>query len=285
MNLLISTAAFSSMPGYAAARHLSNLGFGGVELSGGQFSSSAKEDLFKLELQVPVFLHNYFPPPQKSFVFNLSSSNKEVLNLSRKHVERALAISEKIGANTFSFHSGFLFDPMPSQLGKRISKSQLIEREMALETFIENVQILSKTANNRGIKLLIENNVLSKENLDEFGTNPFLLVEEDEIQFVLDELAGDAELLLDVAHLKVSGTSLGFDYSECHKNLSQRVAGYHLSENDGQKDSHDAFGKDSWFWIDLNKNANYFSIEVHSTNTDILKEQEALARQQIETIL
>ena len=56
-----------------------------------------------------------------------------------------------------------------------------------------------------------------------------------------------------------------------------RIGGYHLSENDGLKDSNEPFDNNSWFWKYINKKVNYFTLEVYNTEPSELKKLAELA--------
>jgi hypothetical protein len=77
----------------------------------------------------------------------------------------------------YSFHAGFLCDINPQDLGKRIKKKKLNPREICKKLFIDRVSYIAKKANKLGIKIMIENNVITKGNIKEFGENPFLMSE------------------------------------------------------------------------------------------------------------
>ena len=47
-------------------------------------------------------------------------------------------------------------------------------------TFYKRVNKIAKVAKKLGIKLMIENNVITKRNLKEFGDNPFLMADPNE---------------------------------------------------------------------------------------------------------
>ena len=49
-------------------------------------------------------------------------------------------------------------------------------------------------------------------------------------------------------------------FAECN----YRTFGYHLSDNDGKKDSNKPFNKNSWFWKYIDKKKKYVSIEVYN---------------------
>ena len=69
--------------------------------------------------------------------------------------------------------------------------------------FIENVNKLAKIAEEKGIKLLIENNVISAGNYAEFKEDPFLMTKSDECIQVMKSVPNNVKMLVDLAHLKV----------------------------------------------------------------------------------
>ena len=101
-------------------------------------------------------------------MLNLTSNNKEIGELTFKHLKSSIKLSAEINSKFYSFHSGFLIDPKVDELGKRISKRNVQNREEAMEIFLE-VNDLAEYANNFGIEILIENNVISANNYREFG--------------------------------------------------------------------------------------------------------------------
>ena len=82
-----------------------------------------------------------------------------------------------------------------------------------------------------------------------------------ETKKILDLLPDNVGMLLDVAHLKVSAKTLGFKRSEMFSS-AKKIFGYHLSENNGNRDSNEAFNKNSWFG-NLYQKSEYVSIEVY----------------------
>ena len=113
--------------------------------------------------------------------------------------------------------------------------------------------------------------MITKENLNRFGENPFLLTSPNEILKFLKNFHNNVGLLLDVGHLKVSSKTLGFDLVNAHENLKPFIEGYHLSDNDGKKDSNNEFSENSWFFKKLKLDAKYISIEVYTKNLKNLK--------------
>jgi sugar phosphate isomerase/epimerase len=261
MNIYISTGGFSRQSADLTVNDFERNGIKNIELSGGSY----KKNLFnilknkKLNFQI----HNYFPPPKIPFVLNIASTNKKIYQNSLKLILRAINFSHKLGSSYYSFHAGFLCDINPQDLGNRIKKKKLNSREICKKLFIDRVGYIAKKANKLGIKIMIENNVITKSNIKEFGENPFLMSEPSECREILKKLPKNVGMLVDVAHLKVSANTMGFHPKTMFDNCNKRIFGYHLSDNDGKKDTNNFFTEKSWFWKHLDKRIKYFSIEVY----------------------
>ena len=104
----------------------------------------------------------------------------------------------------------------------------------------------------KGVDLIIENNVVTPFNLID-GENELLLgVTSDELLRILNAAAlENLGLLLDVGHLKVSANALGFCPESFIQDTSHMIKAVHLSDNDGQRDTHHSVSQESWFWKPL----------------------------------
>ena len=246
-----------------------------VELSGGAHSQSCEYDLKGLPKDLRLQVHNYFPPPASPFVFNLASSDHEVVKLSMAHVRSAMRIAVMLGRPIYSFHAGFRIDPKVGELGRKLSRQNLLERVVAMDQFSTRVATLADEALREGVTLLVENNVLSAENLANYGEDPFLLTRPDEINSFMASAPINVKLLLDVAHLKVSARSLGFDMVSAHQQLKPWIKGYHLSDNDGSADRNESVTEGSWFWEVLVRGLDYYSLEVYRVSSqDLIRQQD-----------
>ena len=65
-------------------------GIKNIELSGGKYDKNILNNLKKEKNKITYSFHNYFPVPKKSFVINLASDNKKIVNLSLKHIFNSL---------------------------------------------------------------------------------------------------------------------------------------------------------------------------------------------------
>ena len=237
-----------------------------VEMSGGAFSPRARDEVRHLSGQTSVMLHNYFPPPADPFVLNLASEDPETASRSRQMVKDALDLSADIGASHYAVHSGYCFDPSVASLGKPLVGVARFDREAAFDRLLANVTELARYATECGVRLMIENHVLARFNLEKYGDNPLLLADPHEILEFFDVIDADLALLLDVGHLKVSATTLGFDLDEGMRTLLPLAEGFHLSENSGMADDHRSFDESVWFLPYLEGRNDFMTVEIHSAD-------------------
>ena len=272
MTTYISTGGFSKFSADKISEKLISTGINSIELSGGIYSTNVIDNLYELKEKANFQIHNYFPPPKIPFVLNLASQDTEISNLSLEHTYHALDCCMKLNAEYYSFHAGFLCDLSVSELGGKIKKRKLYDREKSIDLFLERVSLISKKAENKGIKIMIENNVLSANSKNEFQGNPLLMCDAEECIKIIRQVPQNVKLLLDVAHLKVSAKSLGFNPVEMMKKCDDCIGGYHLSDNNGLTDTNDSFLEDAWFLKYLKPDLDYYSIEVYDESTNKIRQ-------------
>jgi sugar phosphate isomerase/epimerase len=279
--IYISTGGYKDLAFENTVKELSKFGIVTFELSGGKFSNDALTKLKTLSEIYAISIHNYFPPPKIPFVLNLASFRDDIVHASMSHITYAIDISHSIGAKYYGFHAGYLIDPPVSELGAKITKQVINDRQKALDCFVARASKLAEYAEGKGVKLLVENNVLSKANYKSFGENPLLMVDEDETYEIMSRSHSNLGLLIDVAHLKVSANTLGFSAIDYLKNFYGSVSAYHFSDNLGLEDSNDEITEESWFWPYINKNLDYYSLEVYEKTPNFLKNQLQLASRKL----
>jgi len=282
--IYISTGGISDQPATKTALDFYNHGILNIELSGGTHSENYQAELADLPHGVKLQVHNYFPPAKIPFVFNLASVDAEIAELSVNHVRKAMDLSVVLENRFYAFHAGFRVDPKVSDLGKRLNKKSLLDRKIALEIFAERITLLSDEAEELGVTLLIENNVLSKANFAVYGEDPFLFTSPGEILNFMAQAPTNVGLLLDVAHLKVSSNTLNFNLIDAHEMLSPWIEAYHLSDNDGTKDSNDLIYDGSWFWPYLKKGSQFYTLEIYNTSCAELVAQGDLVAKKLSEI-
>ena len=211
-------------------------GFKNIELSGGtRLYENFENDLLELKdkYNLEYRCHNYFPPPEEPFVFNLASLNDKTFKVSFDHLEKVIMLSKRLGADKFGFHAGFFIDIKLKEIGRKLSLDNLFDQDEAIERFCEAfASIKMKT---QGVSLYIENNVFSQTNSITYGRdNPFMMTNLAQYKSLREKI--DFNLLLDVAHLKVSATTLSLNWIEELENMLDFSNYIHISDNDGLHD-------------------------------------------------
>ncbi|CAA6605002.1 hypothetical protein MTBLM1_40206 [Rhodospirillaceae bacterium LM-1] len=249
----VSSGAFLASELEQVMAHAEKAGVTHLELSSSlSFIKDVQESLRTARRQFTLLIHNYFPAPAEPFVLNLAARDPVVLSKSLELCRRALHITAELGAPFYAAHAGFNASPRISELGQPITGGTWEERALAYDVFVESVRELTSLARSLGTCFCIENNVVAKFNA--VGqSNPWLLLAEPEEMIAFANTLGDDNFgfLIDVGHLKVSAHVLGFDADQALESLAPWVRGFHLSENDGQTDSNQAFDESAWFlpWL------------------------------------
>jgi len=195
----------------------------------------------KDEFDLNFIVHNYFPPPKEHFVLNMASLNDDVYSKSIEHYKRAIDLSAELGADSYGMHAGFFINITTDQLGKRIRKSELFDKQEAMERFCEGFSELKTFSGD--LSLYIENNVFSYDNSQEYSeSTPLMMTCYAEYQELKSMI--DFKLLLDVAHLKVSAHTLGLDFDKELAEMSKHSDYWHLSDNNQLADENRTIGDD-----------------------------------------
>ena len=279
--IFISTGGFFDNTAYETCNYLYKSGIRDFELSGGKPSNNYLNEFKNFKNDASFCVHNYFPPPEIPFVLNLASRDEFIYNKSKEHIFKAINLSSDLNSKYYSFHAGFLLDPRVEELGKKVVVKELFPRKESLYLFIERLNLIADYAFNKNVEILIENNVISKNNFLRFKNNPFLMADASECVEVMQNTRSNVNLLIDVGHLNVSANSLSFDRKEFLLKCDKWIKAFHLSENNGEKDSNQKITNQSWFWPFINKDLDYYSLEIYKESPDELFRQLSLAKSKL----
>lgn len=280
MKIYISTGLSKKIETTKLIKKLSYNKINDLELSGGLYEKNIIKKLKKIR-NVNLLFHNYFPVPQKPFIINLASKDMKIYKKSFDHLKKAIFNTSKLKLKYFSFHAGFLIDPNINDFGKTLSKQLINDRNEILNLFIKRLNYLSNYAKKKGVILLIENNVITKKNLNRFGKNPFLMTRLNETKKIMMNTNSNVKLLIDVAHLKVSAKTLKFNPINYLSKLENWIEAYHLSDNNGQIDSNKNLTSKSWFWKYLKADVKYCTLELKDLSLYNIKSQLILCKNKI----
>lgn len=225
-----------------------------IELSSGVEYQPDLLDPVRASLgDIHYLVHNYFPPPADPFVLNLAASDRQMLQRSLDLCRTAIDLSAELGAPFYSVHSGFAFRLTPDLLGdpvaqSRVPKSEQIPYEVAYGIFAESVATLADYASSKGLRLLIENNVVSPLYLQRHGENALLMASAVEIDRFMQDMGHPAlGILVDTGHVKVTSAVCGFQREKFLETLAPYIGAFHLSDNDGVRDQNLPFDEGAWF--------------------------------------
>lgn len=246
-DIYVSSSCVNNRKISESVEELAAAGFSHIELSGGtNLYSNWKDELIQLKTQYGLTYrcHNYFPPPKTHFVLNLSANDDAVRERSITHVLEAISLSKEFGAREYGIHAGFRFQPDHKKLGQQFDIVELQDEDEAIGRFAEAWNRLKLIAEEKGVVLFVENNVFSSANKRAFGdTNPFLATDAQSIAKLHD--ACKINLLLDVAHLKVSCESLSKSFEDELNDLIPKAKYLHFSDNNGLADTNQGFSSSS----------------------------------------
>ena len=132
-----------------------------IELgSNHRYQKNFKEIIKKYNFNYIV--HNYFPIPKKNFVVNIASSNKKIRNLSLKHIKKAILFCKATNSSLYTFHPGFLNDPISASRSKSnydfIWEEKKIKKnyELAYKQMIVSLNEIVRFAKKQKVKIAIE---------------------------------------------------------------------------------------------------------------------------------
>jgi sugar phosphate isomerase/epimerase len=219
------------------------------------------------------------PLNPEELVINLASEDREIRFHSANHLRELIQLTAQTGGRWFSFHAGFSADPVPDSLGRRwVLMNKPLPLSDAYERYWEEVARLAQFARESGVSLLIENNILTAENLDAIGPDVLLLANPEDILMHSEALPTGVSLLIDVAHLEVSARVFRSDESRKVLN-SPAVRAYHFSNTNGDFDTGEVLTGKEAFWAHIHGGSAYATLEIRSNDVSTLQAQLRLVEQ------
>ena len=270
--IFISSACVKHTKIKDSIQELAGHGFKNIELSGGTtYYDGFIDDLLeaKNKYNLNYICHNYFPPPINHFVVNLASLEDDVFNKTLNHLENSIELSGKLDTSKFGFHAGFFSDIPPTQIGKSISKKPLFDKEKSVDKFCNAFDSLNRL--NQCMSLYIENNVLSYRNFKNFGENIFMLTNKQEYLDLIKRI--NFNLILDVAHLKVTCNSLNLNFEKELDYLFHKSDYIHVSDNNGFEDQNLGLQRGSSLYEQLSQYSfanKTVTIEVYESMSEVI---------------
>jgi len=240
-----------------------------IELSNDDVSD--ERDFLASSTRFPgkLLIHHFFPAGRHDLVLNLASEDPRRCHETTLFFKRSIALSAEIGAPFFSFHAGYVTDPIGrDRHGFVFAEPTPGAYEAAWNRFTAEVEALATLASEYGMVLLIENNVVSVNHRDKL----LLSTPEEFMRFLKQSVAFEnVGILLDWGHWLVTADtySLALD---SFLSLHDRIYGIHLHLNDGQADEHLPFPPDHPHLTLLRScNPHFVTLEGHYQSLSLLQ--------------
>lgn len=203
-----------------------------------------------VEIGAEYLVHNYFPPPSEPFVVNLASLDDRIRARSIEHALACVTAAKKLGARLYTFHPGFLSDPISSRGSPTNYDFQFGDKgvgatiyEQAWERLIDAARIIARYARAQQVPIAVESEgSVSKAS--------YLLLQKPEefdrfFAAIPDSIVG---VTLNLGHLNLAANVFGFDRLAFINRIAHRVSAIEISHNEGIEDEHRSLLPGAWYW-------------------------------------
>lgn len=288
MNIYISTTFIPDNRSLSDALELcNNMGLQSVELGSNHCYEETYDYLSNYSFNYLV--HNYFPIPKDTFVLNIASLDANIRRRSIKHIKNAIQFCDKIGANLYTFHPGFLTDPNGANLlrynydfqwdDNRIDNTNYEKAKMNMYLALDEVV---KFAQSRKTSIAIE----TEGSL--YKKNHLLMQRPDEYEeFISKYNPTDICMNLNIGHLNLAAEAFKFERQDFVDLIEDYIVAMELSHNNGKEDQHLPLEKDSWYWdiiLDKRFKSAYKILEFRNTSINRVKQNVKLFHEKIRAI-
>ena len=250
--------------------NISNLELGSNHVYEKNFQKIVKQYDFRF------LVHNYFPIPKKGFVVNIASLNRGIRNLSLKHIKRAINFCKNINSKLYTFHPGFIGDPIKANRSKKnydfLWGDNVVNSNyrLAFNQMISSLKKIIKFTKKKKIKIAIETQ-------GAFKKNNFLLMQRPEEYQKLFQFFTPSELgiSLNIGHLNLASKFFDFSKLKFVEKLKPYIVAFELSHNNGIKDQHLPLKKNQWYWKIINDpdfSEMYKILEFRNTSIEKIKQ-------------
>lgn len=282
--IALSSTCFDNTDIKSLCEHASANDIHSVELSANLSFMSDKELVKTLEMytdRINFYIHNYFPAPRDPFVLNLA--HPATYKRSLEHCFKAIDICSMLGITVYSIHAGMAINPYPKDLGESLSGYSPIDFEESRDLLTDACYQIAGYALRRGVKILVENNVINDGNCPENINMHYHFADPLESEKLLPLFSHpNIGVLLDVGHLKVTAAILNFEPYDFIDLFRKEINAVHLSDNDGKYDQNLPIDEQSWFWSCLPwEQLEYVSLEIKACPPELTKKQIRLIQKQL----
>jgi sugar phosphate isomerase/epimerase len=199
-------------------------------------------------------VHNYFPIPKKSFVLNIASLDKNIRVKSIKHIKKAIDFCDQIGSHLYTFHPGFLSDPIgPSTTDQNYDFQW--NQSIILKSNYKVAKDLMYSAMDEIIKYSqIKKVPVAIETEGSLNKCDHLLMQKPKEyeEFMKKYDPTDIGINLNIGHLGLASKAFNFQPDYFVSLICDYVVAMELSHNNFFEDQHLPLKIDGWYWPIIN---------------------------------
>lgn len=252
MSVFVSTTFMADQSSVMDALNLlAEKGIFNIELGSiHQPESNLETNLKNTNYDFNYLIHNFFPPSKERFILNIASANEYIRNQSLKFVKNSIDFAEKIKADIYTMHPGFLIDPIKEGNSSKsydfdfeIKQSSIFRsRDKSLEIFLNSLNEISTYISTKKITIAVETQ-------GSVSRNDFMLFSkpDDFSTFFGENKNSKIGINLNLGHLNLSANVSGFDKCKLVEMLKSRIVAVEVSHNEGVEDDHQVLKADGWY--------------------------------------
>lgn len=182
--------------------------------------------------------HNFFPPKKNNLILNIASLNKSIRIESVNHIKYCMKFAKIIGSQLYTFHPGFIDDPLSTNIEGRNYDFKWINRnknnfDKAFNKMLESLKIIIDFSIKIEMKVAIETEGSFK------NSDKVLLQTPDDFQRLYDKI--DKKFLnfnLNLGHLNLASRYYKFKKKDFIDIIFNNVVALEISHNNGFLDQH-----------------------------------------------
>lgn len=198
-------------------------------------------------------VHNYFPIPKKNFIVNIASLDKKIRKKSISHVKKCIRFTKSINSKLYTFHPGFIEDPLSSNKNSKNydfvwSESKKNTYQDVFEQMIISLKEISLYAKKKKVNIAIETE-------GSFKKKDLLVMQKPRefIELFRHFKPEDLGINLNIGHLNLASKAFGFSKVNFIKLLKNYIVAFEISHNNGVEDQHLPIKKNQWYLKILKK--------------------------------
>ncbi|MBF0521906.1 MAG: sugar phosphate isomerase/epimerase [Candidatus Omnitrophica bacterium] len=240
MEIYLSTTCIGQNPADLkdVLRTLKKVIISGVELGSTHNPENNYDFIRKMLGDVNILTHNFFPPKNNSFILNLVSKDPRIAEESLRYIRDAIQFAASIGSKLYTFHPGFLSEPLQSSTNISenfdfVFSGEVENYEDVYARFIASVKEIIKTSQQFRVPIAIE----TQGSYEKAGLL-FMQSPEEYVRFYHDVSPQDIGLNFNLAHTYLAAKHFQFDLKRFINQFKKHFRAVELSDNDGVLDQH-----------------------------------------------